>query len=186
MSGTASTHVVPDMKGLRYLRLLVALTGADVPALHLSDAIAGHAGVRVADGDSGPVIDQQALAAYRHRLAELEEELAAADRRGDAGRGRRLSAEREALLAQVAAATGLAGRPRRLGGTAERARVAVRKAIAAALARIIEVDPPVGRLLADTVSTGITCRYEPDPDRPVRWLLGEPAAGPHRDQGAER
>jgi hypothetical protein len=173
-----STHAVPDMKGLRYLRLLLARPGSDVPALDLSDAIAGHAGVRVADGDAGPVIDRQALAAYRHRLAELDEKLAEADSGGDAGRGQRLSAERGALLAQIAAATGLGGRPRTLGGTAERARVAVRKAIAAALARISAVDPPVGRLLADTVNTGTTCRYEPDPGRPIRWLLDEPA-DPH-------
>jgi hypothetical protein len=174
-----NTHLIPDMKGLRYLRLLVARPGADVPALDLSDAIAGHAGVRVADGDAGPVIDRQALTAYRHRLAELDEELTEADHWGDAGRGRRLSAEREALLAQVAAATGLAGRPRSFGGTTERARVAVRKAIAAALTRICDVDPPLGRLLADTVSTGMVCRYDPDPGRPVRWLLDGPASEPH-------
>jgi hypothetical protein len=39
----------------------------------------------VADGDAGPVIDRQALAAYRHRLAELDEELAEADSCGAAG-----------------------------------------------------------------------------------------------------
>jgi hypothetical protein len=80
-----STHVVPDMKGLRYLCPLLTHPGADVPALDLSDAVAGHAGVRVADGDAGPVIDRQALAAYWHRLAELDEELAEADSCGAAG-----------------------------------------------------------------------------------------------------
>ncbi len=53
--------------------------------------------------------------------------------------------------------------------------MAVRKAIAAALRRVGEVDPPPGRLLAGTVSTGTVCRYDPDPDRPVdrilRWRL---------------
>jgi hypothetical protein len=131
----------------------------------------------VADDDTGPVLDRQALAAYRHRLAELDEELAEADSWGDAGRGRRLVAEREALLGQVAAATGLGGRRRVAGATTERARVAVRKAIAAALARISDVDPALGRLLADTVSTGTVCRYDPDPGRRVRWNLGEPGAG---------
>jgi hypothetical protein len=47
----------------------------------------------------------------------------------------------------------------------------VRKAIAAAVARMGEVDPALGRLLHDTVLTGSSCRHEPDPARPVRWLL---------------
>jgi hypothetical protein len=173
-----STHAVPDMKGLRYLRLLLGRPGLDVPALDLSDAIAGHAGLRVADGNAGPLVDRPALSAYRNRLSELDEELGEADRRGDAGRGQRLAAEREALLAQVAAATGLGGRPRAVGATTERARIAVRKAIAGALARLADVDPPLGRLLADTVSTGTVCRYDPDPGRPVRWLLAERSPGP--------
>lgn len=178
-----STRAVPEMKGLRYLRLLLARPGSDIPALELSDAVAGHAGERVTEGDVGTVADRRALAAYRRRLAELDEELDRADRRGDAGRGQRLTSERAALLAQVAAATGFGGRPRVTGATAERARVAVRKAIAAALARISAVDPPVGRLLADTVSTGITCRYEPDPGRPVRWLLHDRAGPPTQHVG---
>jgi hypothetical protein len=47
----------------------------------------------------------------------------------------------------------------------------VRKAIVAALARIAETDPWLGRFLRDRVRTGIACRYETDPDRPVRWVL---------------
>jgi hypothetical protein len=86
-------------------------------------------------------------------------------------RAGRLAAEREALLAQLAEAAGVGGRARPTGSARERARVAVRKAIAAAVARIGEADPALGRLLHDTVLTGSSCRYEPDPARPVRWLL---------------
>jgi hypothetical protein len=171
---------VPDVKGLRYLRLLLDRPGVDIAALDLSDAAAGHAGVQVTDGDGGPLLDRQALAAYRRRLAELDEELAEADGWADAGRSERLAAERAALLAEVSAATGLGGRPRVAGGAAERARIAVRKAIVAAIGRISAVDPVLGRLLTDTVSTGATCRYAPDPGRPVRWLLdGGSAAADH-------
>jgi hypothetical protein len=128
-------------------------------------------GVRVADADTGPLLDRQALAAYRRRLAELDEDLAEADAWGDPLRGERLTAEREALLAQVAQATGLGGRIRGTTGTRERARVAVRKAIVAAIIRIGETDSTLGRLLRDTVITGGSCRYDPDPVRPVRWVL---------------
>jgi tRNA G37 N-methylase Trm5 len=47
--------------------------------------------------------------------------------------------------------------------------VAVRKAVAAAVDRISEIDPLLGRLLTDTVHTGSSCRYAPDPSRPVEW-----------------
>jgi hypothetical protein len=45
------------------------------------------------------------------------------------------------------------------------------KAITAEIGRIDETDSALGRLLRDTVLTGSSCRYDPDPMRPVRWLL---------------
>jgi len=89
----------------------------------------------------------------------------------DPARVERIQAEREALLRELAGATGLGGRARSMGGTAERARVAVRKAIAAALDRIDAGDPATARLLRRTMHTGGVCRYEQDPDTPVDWLL---------------
>ena len=89
----------------------------------------------------------------------------------DVGRLDALRAEREALVAELAGATGLGGAPRTTGATVERARVAVRKAIVSALSRIEEVDQALGRHLRDRVRTGSACRYEPDPDRVVEWEL---------------
>jgi hypothetical protein len=87
------------------------------------------------------------------------------------GRAAKLAAERDALLDQVRAATGLGRRPRVPGSVHERARIAVRKAIVNAVDRVAAADPPLGRLLSDTVTTGAICHYDPDPDRPVRWVL---------------
>jgi len=89
----------------------------------------------------------------------------------DEARVTRLGLEREALLREVGAATGLAGRRRRFGSADERARVAVRKAISAALARVAQQDAALARLFRDTVRTGTVCRYDPDPARPVTWIL---------------
>ncbi|MET7457638.1 hypothetical protein ABZT03_38475 [Streptomyces sp. NPDC005574] len=61
--------------------------------------------------------------------------------------------------------------------TDERARVAVRKAIAAAPDRIQRHDPTLARLLRETIRTGASCRYDPDPGRPVTWLLDPPRSG---------
>jgi hypothetical protein len=166
---TVGTATVPEARGLRYLRLLLARPGVDVPAAELSAAVAGHPGV--AAGDLGPALDAQAMRAYRRRITELDEELDEARSWADPVRIDRLEEERSALLAEIGRATGLGGRPRRAGDAGERARVAVRKAIAAALDRVAETDPATARLLRDTVRTGGTCRYEPDPGRPVRWVL---------------
>jgi hypothetical protein len=168
-----SRSLVPDLKGLHYLRLLLGRPGLDVSAQDLSAAVAGHPGVLVPDGDLGDALDPQARAAYRRRLTDLDDELAEAREWADPARVARLEDERGALIAELATAAGLGGRQRRTGDPRERARVAVRKAVAAALGRIQDVDPSFARLLRDSVTTGAFCRYDPDPARPVHWVLDD-------------
>jgi hypothetical protein len=165
---------VRDMRGLHYLRLVLQRPGVDIAARDLSDAVAGHPGAGLVEGGAGEVLDRQALESYRRRLAEIDEDLDQARTWSDTGRVARLGEERDALLDQLRTATGLAGRHRVATSTSERARVAVRKAIATAIDRIAAVDPPSGRLLRDTVSTGTACRYDPDPGRPTTWVLTGP------------
>jgi hypothetical protein len=164
---------IRDVKGLHYLRILLRSPGADIPAIDLSDAVAGHPGIQAAGGGLGAALDQQALSAYRRRLAELDADLGEARSWADTGRAAKLAAERDALLGQLRAATGLGGRARarQPGSAHERARIAVRKAIASAIDRVSAVDPALGRHLSANVTTGTICRYDPDPDRPVRWVL---------------
>jgi hypothetical protein len=167
-----STLPLPDMKGLAYLHLLLARPGVELSALDLSDQVAGHAGARSEQSGLGEVIDRRAIGEYRRRITELDQELGEADEWADAARATRLRAERDAIVEHLTSAAGLGGRTRLVGATAERARVAVRKAIAAAIAHIDEHDPGLARLLRDTVRTGMACRYEPDPARPIIWVLG--------------
>ena len=51
----------------------------------------------------------------------------------------------------------------------ERARLAVTKAMKAALARIEVAHPELGRHLAATVHRGYACVYRPDPRAPIAW-----------------
>jgi hypothetical protein len=158
------------MKGLHYLRALLQRPDVEITALEMSAIVAGH-GTAVAEPDTGERLDRRALTAYRNRLREIDEELDEAQSWNDPARVERIEAEREALLRELAGATGLGGRARSVGGTAERARVAVRKAIAAALDRIDAEDPATARVLRRTIHTGSVCRYERDPDTPIDWLL---------------
>jgi len=173
-----ATFALPDLKGLNYLRHLLGRPGADVAALDLAAVAAGHGGQTVTESGGGELLDAQALAAYKQRLRDIDAELDEARSWADEGRAARLAVERDALLDEVRAAAGLGGRHRRFGSADERARIAVRKAIAAALARIGQHDAALARLLRDGVRTGAACRFEPDPTRPVTWVL-EAGPAPH-------
>ncbi|HLK78087.1 MAG TPA: hypothetical protein VKU77_31120 [Streptosporangiaceae bacterium] len=105
-----ATAVLPDVKGLHYLRLLLQRPGQDVDAADLAAAVDGHPGVTITQGEAD-VIDAQALGAYRARLAQIDAELTEADSRADQARSGRLGLEHAALLGEVAAAT--ASSPRR-------------------------------------------------------------------------
>lgn len=157
---------IPARRGLEHLHTLLTQPGTEVPALRLAGGVE-----TVEQAGLGEVVDAEALAAYRRRLTEIDTELDEADAWGDAARGAKLTAERDALLAEVSAATGLGGRPRTSGSGAERARVTVRKAIATALDAIHGADPVVARHLTTHVRTGLRCSYQPDPDAPVEWRL---------------
>lgn len=172
------TRAVREMKGFRYLRVLLRQPGVEISALDLSDWVAGHPGRGVTEAGPGEIIDHQALSAYRARIDELDSELAEAEQWADDGRVGRLRREREVLLDEIAAATGIGGRLRQHTAAGERARVAVRKAVAAAIDRVEQIDPTLGRILRDCIQTGAVCRYEPDPSRPLTWITdAEPGRG---------
>jgi hypothetical protein len=92
-----------------------------------------------------PVLDADAAASYKRRLAELAEELDGADAAGDAARASRAEAERQWLLGELRQATGLGGRIRRAPAESERARVNVTRTLRSALDRISDRGAPSGR-----------------------------------------
>jgi hypothetical protein len=171
---------IRDMKGMRHLARLLAEPERELHALHLAGAerSAGaksspEIGEFTSDpfSDSGPIIDPEAREAYRSRLAELREELDEATAWNDPERATRASSEMDALTQELAGAVGLGGRERVTTSAAERARLSVTRAIRAALARIGEQSPALGRHLEATIHTGAFCSYVPDPRVPIRWEL---------------
>ncbi len=134
-----------------HLTVLIANPGTEVPAIELAAGMQALA--RTARGASEQaVLDQTAARRYRQRLAELEGKasLRDADR-----------AEREWLRAELTANTGPGGRVRAFSDEAERARLAVGRAIRRALAHVEQVDPVVGAHLRAAVHTGRLCSYRP-------------------------
>ncbi|QJY47403.1 ATP-binding protein [Pseudonocardia broussonetiae] len=157
------TAHLPDLKGLADLAALLARPGRDVHVLEL-------AGAGNRERDSGTLLDATARATYRHRLAELDEDLADARADHDAGRAQQLDVQRDALIAELGRAAGLGGRGRALGtSTTERARKAVTARLRDAIGRIASVHPGLGAHLDRAVVTGTVCRYEPAD--PCTWQL---------------
>ncbi|GIJ33223.1 AAA ATPase domain-containing protein [Micromonospora sediminimaris] len=160
---------LPDAKGLHDLRLLLGRPGVDVPAVELLDPAAGPELVVARRMGGDQVLDDEAKNRYRRHLARLDDEIDLAAGRGDERRVAALDTERQALIAQLRAAAGLAGRTRRLGDEAERARKTVTARIRDTLRRLDQRHPPLATHLRATVSTGTACRYLPP--TPVPWHL---------------
>ncbi len=150
--------LMEDSIGMAHLAVLVANPRQEIRAADLAAGLGAFRAV----GGSGPahaVLDQAAIAEYRKRLKRLDAELDQPEPGGD--RDAPARAEREWLIAQLAGASGLGGRVRSFPDEAERARVAVGKAIRRALARITEADAGLGEHLRQTVHTGVRCSYWP-------------------------
>ncbi len=152
-----SVHV-PDFKGLWHLRELVSRPHEPVLALSL---IAAQSEEPLPVGDAGPQLDREALRQYRKRLTELDEELDEAESQHDIARHAKRSAEREALLGELARATGLGGKPRRTGSPTEKARLNVTRTIRHAITYLSTMVPELAAHLDESLVTGVSCCYEP-------------------------
>jgi hypothetical protein len=156
------TASVPDGKGMHDLALLLATPGRAVPAGELIGLVAPVAG-------ADEVLDATARVAYKARLTELETEIDEAAAAADLGRADRARTEREFLIHELAAATGLGGRARRLGDETEKARKTVTARIRHTIGRIARVHPELGEHLETSIRTGTRCSYQPS--GPIGWQL---------------
>ena len=151
---------VPDAKGLRDLHTLLTNPGSDVSA---ADLLGAPAAVKTLGADD--VLDDRAKAEFHTRLTRLDAEIDHHTALGNDSRAAALDRERAALLDHLRLAAGLAGRTRRLGDEAERARKAVTARIRDAIRKLDDRHPALAAHLREAVTTGTTCRY----DGAVRW-----------------
>lgn len=158
--GGAEAHV-PDAKGLSDIAVLLAHPGQPVPATELAGTVAPSRGE--------PALDRRALAAYRDRLRDLDDDIATAESDHDPERATRARLERDALVAELTRSVGRGGRPRRLGDDTEKARKTVTARIHRAL-RLLDVHhPALAGHLRESLHTGTTCSYQPA--SPLDWEL---------------
>jgi tetratricopeptide (TPR) repeat protein len=175
-----------DAKGLRYVAYLLAHPGQEFAVQDLVSVIEAAGGnpggtsnrtnqqhqVHTAAGglgDAGVGLDARSKQEYRHRVAELKEELAVAEQNNDLGLTVKVRQELDFIRDQIAASVGLRGRDRKVASHAERARLMVTKAIKSALQRIRQTDAEMGRHFALSIQTGYFCTYVPR--SPTTWQI---------------
>ena len=176
------TGTVAHLKGMAAVATLLGNPDREFSALQLSAVIdgisraPGRAGL-IEDGlrtgeATDPLVDSQALAAYRRRISDLESEVEEASRFNDPVRREAAREELDQLVDHLARSTGFRGRSRASASNSERARVRVTKSIRTAITRIKAVAPLLGRHLENSINTGSFCSYRPDPLSAVNWDLG--------------
>ncbi len=112
--------------------------------------------------DSGP--DAEAVREYRKQVRELRSDLREADAYNDAPRISRLRYKIRFLEDELKRAG-----QKRVSPELERARVNVTKQIKGVIRRIRKQSPALARHLDQTVKTGYSCAYRPDPNNPPIW-----------------
>lgn len=145
------------LKHSRALELLDRLRREPGREHHVLDLLGQGDAVDV--GDAGEMLDAEAQRAYRHRIAELQRDLAEAEQWNDHGRCEQMRVELDLLTDELARAVGLGGRARRAGSAVERARVNVHKRLRGIIQRIGETLPHLASHLAATVKTGTHVGY---------------------------
>jgi hypothetical protein len=153
---------VRDAKGVGDLAVLLARPGREVHALELM-------GGQDVGGAAGPALDARARNAYQQRITELQHDIDDARAGNDPVRADRAEAELDALVEQLSEAFGIGGRARSTRSSVERARTAVTYRIRAAIRKLADVHPEVGRHLGNSVRTGTWCSYQPEID--VAWRI---------------
>ena len=151
-----------ELKGFHDIARLLAQLGEPLHCLELS-------GSAVVTGTPDEVLDPQARRQYRQRIQELQEELEQAEADNDPARAEPARVELDAVIDELARATGLGGRSRKMGDVAERARSAVTWRIRSAIKKIRAAHPRLGQHLSNSIRTGNFCVYSPE--SATEWQL---------------
>jgi hypothetical protein len=154
--------VLENSVGLLHLAVLLANPGQEVYA---ADLAAGLSILNRTSADraisSQPFLDPVAIRSYRDRLSNLASEIEQLESDNDDDGASTAKVERDWIMGELAAATGIGGAARLFPDGQERARIAVGRAIRRALARVTEADVVIGEHLRRSVHTGVRCCYRP-------------------------
>ena len=145
-----------DARGLHDIAMLLRHTGQDISV----ELLTGQQEVMVSESNA-PILDVQAMASYRERLADIAEAKESAGAEGNEIAYEALENEEEAILSALGQGLGLTGRPRLFNHQTERARKAVAARIKSAINKIQAQHPALAEHLEQSLNTGRCCSYRP-------------------------
>ncbi|MHC4957669.1 MAG: tetratricopeptide repeat protein [Planctomycetota bacterium] len=151
-----------ELKGFHDIVRLLRSPDEPVHCLELSGAPPGRE-------SRHELLDAQARREYRRRIEDLQGDLEQAEADNDPGSADRARAELDAVIDELAKATGLGGRTRTMAADAERARSAITWRIRSAIRKIRAAHPRLGQHLQNSIRTGAFCVYSPESS--VNWVL---------------
>jgi hypothetical protein len=159
-----------DLAGFGYIAQLLCQPHKPIEAITLAG---GGSRVAAAAHTPQPILDEEGKRAYKKRYEELTSEIDEARRFNDRGKQEKLQEEGARLLAECQSATGLGGKPRRLGPASpqQKARSAVGQAMGRAYKKLRSVKPPLSKLAAHLKQSiqGDGTAYVYHPVQPIPW-----------------
>ena len=144
-----------ELKGFHDIARLLAQPGEPLHCLELF-------GPSVSNDSADEVLDTRARREYRRRIEELQMELEQAEVDNDPARADSAREELDGVIEQLAKATGLGGRSRKMNTAAERARSAVTWRIRSAIKKVRAAHPRLGQHFSNSIRTGNFCVYSPE------------------------
>ncbi|TWU39476.1 hypothetical protein Poly41_23000 [Novipirellula artificiosorum] len=147
--------------GLWYLSQLLAQPFVQVNAVELEAARTGTT-TRSSNSPTGEMLDEEARRAYQQRIAELDEDIAIAEKNNDVGVLDKLNAEKQQIIAGIRRATGLHGKSR-VTTDESKSRKNIRQEMQRAIRRIAKSHPALAKHLNHAFKGNWLC-YQPDED----------------------
>lgn len=156
-----------DCIGMRHLARLLGSPEREWACEELAAAEGGqHFGTLTSP--AAEASDRVSLRKYRQRLAELEDEIAEAERQGEPHTLLELREEKQTIERHLRAVTGKRGEPRLFRDEQERARQAVSVAIKRVLKDLATHHPLLRSHLERALKLGRSCVYRPSPA--ITWV----------------
>ena len=153
------------LKGAKGYHDIVSLLSAPEKEIHCAELM----GTTLPNEQSTPLLDKKAKTQYQNRIRELQSEIAEAEAMNNSALVSSLREEYDSLLDHLSRSLGLAGKPREVGSSVEKARSAVTWRIRTAIKKINEVHPAFAKHLSNSIQTGTFCSYRPEVA--IDWIL---------------
>jgi hypothetical protein len=158
LSFDGKTVLLPDRTGLRYIAELLRKPRTAIEAAKLAGV--DTESTKLTESSGIELTDEQAIKEVRAELVAKKAELAGLQQNDWTRRGP-LEEEISKLEKYLQQVTDHQGHPRKVAGTAERARTRVTTAIGRAIAHISKEHAALGCHLKESIKTGITVIYAP-------------------------